>query len=341
MVGSTNELVAGVENAAARAGFTLDTPQRALLDRLIVLGADLERRSLRRSAPRSLYVYGDAGRGKSWLADAFCSELPSVQKSRVHFHRFFDELHRNIHHHRSEDDAVERAIDEITQGSALVLFDELHVHDSGDARLLTRMLDRVFRRGLTILATSNYAPEDLLPNPIWHHTFEPGIELIKAHMDVWHLDGSVDYRAINQEHGHGFAAGSWTTALAPCPVPNEQAFAVVRGRSFAVTSVDDDELIATFDQLCSAATSTVEYLDWARSFSRWAVTDIPSFGSIDAEAQQRFINVIDVLVDADIPVRFSSTVDLPAFLADASTRPDAFRMASRLRLLDGATRLNS
>ena len=109
---SKDRLVAGVENAAGRDGFVLDRPQRALLDRLATLGADLERGALRKSPPRSLYIYGEAGRGKSWLADAFYAELPMAQKTRVHFHGFFDELHRSIQDHRSEQDAVERAIDD-------------------------------------------------------------------------------------------------------------------------------------------------------------------------------------------------------------------------------------
>ncbi|MEZ3161144.1 cell division protein ZapE [Microbacterium sp. BWT-B31] len=335
---SNNRLVVGVENAAARNGFALDTAQRALLERLAVLGADLDRSSLRRSPPRSLYIHGDAGRGKSWLADAFYAELPLAKKTRVHFHGFFDDLHRSIHDRRSERDAVERAIDDITQNTRLLFFDELHVHDSGDARLLTRLLDHVFQRGLIVLATSNYAPDDLLPNPIWHHIFEPGIALIKKHMDVWNLAGPVDYRTVNEEHDHGFAAGTWTTTPARSGAPEQQTRTVVNGRSFAVTSVADGELVATFEQLCSAATSTVEYLDWARSFSRWVITDIPSFSAVDAEAQQRFINLVDVLADAEIAVRFSSRVDLSGFLADASERPDAFRMASRLQPLRTTTR---
>lgn len=334
---SKDRLVVGVENAAVRDGFVLDGAQRALLHRLATLGADLERGSLWKSSPRSLYIHGEAGRGKSWLADAFYTELPMAQKTRVHFHGFFDELHRSIHGHRSERDAVERAIDDITHNSRLLFFDELHVHDSGDARLLTRLLDHVFRRGLTVLATSNYAPDDLLPNPIWHHTFEPGIALISAHMDVWNLTGPVDYRTTHEDHRRGFAAGTWSMAPTHSITLDHQTIAV-SGRAFTVTSAGDGELIATFDQLCVATTSTVEYLHWARAYPRWTITDIPPFGAVDAEAQQRFINLVDVMVDADVTVRFSSAVELPAFLADASKRPDAFRMASRLHLLETTTR---
>lgn len=333
----TNRLIERVEAAAGRDGFILDAAQRALLDRLAILAADLGDGSLRRSSPRSLYIHGDAGRGKSWLADAFFAELPLTRKTRVHVHGFFDVLHRSIHSHRSDRAAVERAIDDVTRGARLLYFDELHVHDPGDARLLTRLLDHVFRRDLIVVATSNYAPGDLLPNPVWHHIFEPGIALIDAHMDAWHLAGDVDYRTARQDHAHGFAAGTWTTAQ-PSTAPGRQTVTVVGDREFAVTSARGRELVATFAQLCSTATSTVEHLHWARNFSRWAVTDIPPFGTVDAEAQQRFITLVDVLVDADRPVRFSSTVDLPDFIEAASARPDAFRMTSRLQLLQHPSR---
>ena len=66
-------------------------------------------------------------------------------------------------------------------------------------------------------------------------------------------------------------------------------------------------------------------------------TDLKAMlNAADPEAQQRFINLIDVLVDANAPVDFFATVDLDDFLEDASQRPDAFRMASRLRLLQTA-----
>lgn len=335
----TDKLVRAVEAAATIDGFALDPAQQAALDRLAALGSELTGGVLRRVTPRSVYMYGEAGRGKSWLADAFYTELPTRQKTRVHFHGFFDELHRSIHGHRSERDSIERAIDDVTGSSRLLFFDELHVHDSGDARLLTRLLEHVFARKMTVLATSNYAPDDLLPNPIWHHIFAPGIALIKANMDVLPLHGPTDYRTINDDHTRGFAAGTWSTA-APPRTPSASQTVTVHGRSFPVTSTDDGELTATFDQLCRTPTSTVEYLQWARDFSRWAVTDIPRFAAAGSEAQQRFINLVDVLVDANIPVDFFAAVDLDSFLNDASARHDAFRMASRLRLLRTGVRKN-
>ncbi|MCM0617550.1 hypothetical protein MOD31_16100 [Paenarthrobacter sp. TYUT067] len=44
------------------------------------------------------------------------------------------------------------------------------------------------------MVTSNYAPDDLLPNPLWHDHFLPTIEAIKDMMDVVEINGSTDFR---------------------------------------------------------------------------------------------------------------------------------------------------
>lgn len=305
----------------------LDPDQRELV-------SALARVTARSSASRGLYIHGPAGRGKSWVTNAFFDALPTSRKTRVHFHGFLDALHRSIHHRRHEPDAVNHAIDDIAGRSRVLFFDEFHVHDAADARLLTRLLEHVFQRGLVVLATSNYAPDDLLPNPLWHHLFRPGIELITANMDTLHLDGPVDYRTLVRDHSAGFAAGAWTTEIPRnAPADEEATNAVVRDRDFPVLAVRPDALWISFRQLCEMPTSTIEYLHWAREHPRWVVTGVPAFADADPQAQQRFINVVDVLADADVPVTFVSRVGLDAFLAGTTERPDAFRMASRLQLL--------
>ncbi|ORM36470.1 cell division protein ZapE [Williamsia sp. 1135] len=336
------QLVAAVDAAATQAGFSLDVGQRRLLDRLADFAANLDEKPKRRSTSRGLYIYGEAGRGKSWLTDAFYSALPTNRKTRVHFHGFFDELHRSIHDHRTEREAVDRAIEAVTGTGRLLFFDELHVHDSGDARLLTRLLDHAFRQGVLVLATSNYAPDDLLPNPIWHHTFEPGIDLNKTNMGIFHLEGPDDYRSLRIDHSFGFASGTWTTKTsAVLPDCVQETTVTVRGRRFPILAARSGHLWATFDQICNAPTSTIEYLEWARTFSTWTVTGVPLLRDTNPEAQQRFINLIDVLVDADVRLHFISPHELTTFLESAVHRPDAFRMASRMQLLRSKTGLDS
>lgn len=266
-----------------------------------------------------------------------------MPKARVHFHNFFDELHLRVHDSRDDPRALEYALSGLLGPSRLLFFDEFHVHDSGDARLLTRLLEFVFAQQLTVLVTSNYAPESLLPDPIWHHTFEPGIAMIKNHLDVFHLDGPTDYRTQSPHHTTGFASGTWLTDSAPGSYPSadEKATLTVRGRQFTALAVRNGQLWISFAQLCDSPLPTIEYLYLADAFGDWVVTDIPLFDEAGREAQQRFINVIDILTDTDTPATFIATHTVEEFLATDSARPDTFRMASRLQLLRSQQRDNS
>ena len=373
---------AAVGAAAAREGFDLDAAQRDVLDRLLTLAGELGRRPADGPAPRGVYVWGDAGRGKSWLVGAFfaalADELPDGAARRAHVYDLFRALHAAIHARRSAPrvavpdafrpaarpgtrgvpghdadpvrtpgpSAVDAALDDLLRGTRVLYLDELHLHDTGDATLLTRLLRRAFESGVVVLATSNYEPGTLLPNPLWHHVAEPGIALLRAHLDVVELAGPTDYRSLGGRGRAGFAAGAWlqpgtAAQLAArglrAPGADEAARVRTGSRTFPVAAARDDELWVTFEDLAVRPTSTLEYLDWSARFRRWVVTGVPLLTDVDREAQQRFVAVVDVLCDADVELVVTSPHPRDAFVAARPPRPDAFRTASRLLLLDDGT----
>ncbi|MBS3180508.1 MULTISPECIES: cell division protein ZapE [unclassified Pseudoclavibacter] len=348
--------------SAASAGFALDDGQRMVALRLAGLGAQIVEREARAAGethpgedeadhattapphsapPRGLYLWGPAGRGKSWLLDAFYDAVPIERKLRVHFHSFFNELHSRIFANRGSDSVFANAVEELIGDAHLLLFDEFHVHDPGHATLLTGLLRYALEHGITVVATSNYPPHGLLPSPVYHHIFEPGIELIERELDVVELTGDVDYRrsrAATVER-RGFATGSWThvpsaASTATRPSTAEATSLELGGRTFEVTAVRGRELWATFAELFVAKTSSLEYLQWARDFDTWHVLDVPLLASVGRDPQQRFVTAIDVLVDYDIEAHFSADASFEEFVAAAAGRADAFRMVSRLHLLE-------
>jgi predicted ATPase len=56
----------------------------------------------KRTPVRGLYIWGDAGRGKTMLMDLFFNEAPAGRKSRVHFHGFMPGVHAFIHAWRQQ-----------------------------------------------------------------------------------------------------------------------------------------------------------------------------------------------------------------------------------------------
>ncbi len=321
-------ILAAVEEAARREGFAVDAAQLAVARRMALAAT----RALEGRPTKGVYLHGPAGRGKSWLADAVYAAVPPGRAARVHFSGFFDDLHRRIHAHRPEPDAMARAIDDVVGSDRLVFFDELHVHDPGDAILLTRLVERLVDRGGTLVATSNYAPSELLPDPVWHHLFEPGIALLTTHLDVIPLEGPIDFRTLAPAMRQGFRAGTWSTGASPVMSGSSQQL-VVRDRVFTVASAGEGALVATFDQLCETPLAASEYRHWSRRYPHWTIIGVPPLDEVGPAAQQRFVALIDVLVDADVRLDVQAVVPVDEFVRRCAGRPDAFRMASRLRLL--------
>ncbi|MER7012583.1 cell division protein ZapE [Saccharopolyspora sp. NPDC000359] len=318
--------------AASLRGFELDAGQRLVADKLADLGTALPKRSRR---PRGLYLHGSVGRGKSFLVNTFFAAAPTPGKLRVHFHGFLTQLHRAIAQHRSagEVDAVGAAFTELLGGLRLLCFDEFHVHDPGDARLFTTLLHAVHARRITLVTTSNYRPADLLPNPLFHEVFRPAIELIQARLEVVELPGGPDYRRTGQRSGTGFASGTWSTSLPAgldSPTTAERTALPVNGRTLCAAAARDGLVWFDFEDLCATATSAQDYLVVAERFDTWVVTGVPQLTDRDAETQQRFANLVDVLCDRDTTLHVVAEHDIAGTLADGR---DTDRTASRLALL--------
>ncbi|WP_312182951.1 cell division protein ZapE, partial [Arthrobacter sp.] len=195
-------------------GLTLDAGQLAALP-MLARAAETATGSAGEADPySSVYLWGPPGRGKTWLLDAFFDAVPIRQKRRLHFHAFFRELHARIFAGYGKSDyrqgsAFAEGLDALLGDARLLCFDEFHVNGPADAAFVTRFLEQVLDRGIVLVTTSNYAPQELLPDQMFHHLFEPGIELIRTNLQVAALDGDVDYRSRPdaRRRSAGFAAG--------------------------------------------------------------------------------------------------------------------------------------
>ncbi len=287
-------------------GYTLSHSQQRVID-CMAQQASLLFGAGNRTAP-SLYLFGAVGRGKSWLLDGFFQALPITQKRRLHFHQFFAQLHQGMFSHREQDDALEVTLDELLEDCRVLCFDEFHVHDIGDAMLITRLFKALFKRRILLLVTSNYAPEGLLPNPLYHARFKPVIELINTRMQVMEVGGPHDYRSQARHSAHQiFTQGHYVwpatpaqrTALELPPADTPAIQISVGTRQFQARLCEERRVGFTFSDLCEQPTAVMDYLELCRRFDRWIIDDLPELGECSIAAQQRFINLIDVLYDQD------------------------------------------
>jgi len=149
--------------------------------------------------PAGLYIFGDVGRGKSMLMDLFYASAPVERKRRVHFHEFMLEIHARLHALRTAngkraDDLLPAIARDIAGETWLLCFDELHVANIADAMLLGRLFETLFAESVIVVATSNWPPDELYSGGLQRELFLPFIALVKARLDVLHLEGRLDYR---------------------------------------------------------------------------------------------------------------------------------------------------
>ncbi|HOY36980.1 MAG TPA: cell division protein ZapE, partial [Piscinibacter sp.] len=144
--------------------------------------------------PRGVYMHGGVGRGKSFLMDCFFNSVPLMRKTRLHFHEFMREVHRELAELKGVVNPLHELGARIARRHRLICFDEFHVADVTDAMILHRLLDSLFEHRVSIVTTSNFHPDELYPNGLHRDRILPAIELLKKKLEVISVDNGTDYR---------------------------------------------------------------------------------------------------------------------------------------------------
>lgn len=285
----------------------------------------------RRRAQRGLYLWGGPGRGKTYLADSFYDCLPFAEKRRVHFHQFMRGIHKRLGELPRTPNPLVIIAKQLAQEVRVLCLDEFHVHDIADAMLLDGLLKAMFTHGITLVTTSNIAPDELYKDGLQRDRFLHAIKRIKQHVDVVHLDAGKDFRMELLERSGTYFVGTgadgqrWLVdhlqQLAVRPAEREVDLSV-NGRAIHSKAVAEDVVWFQFSELCEQPRSAHDYLELAQLFHSVIIEAIPCFGEGDDEAARRFIHLIDALYDHQVKL-----------VATAATEPDELYPEGRLREL--------
>jgi cell division protein ZapE len=345
------------QQALAQRGFQADTAQLAavarledLRARLLATGGDgalgrwLRALGTRPAPVRGLYLWGSVGRGKTWLMDLFYASLPFSARRR-HFHRFMHELHAELARLRRERAPLERIAARIAREVRVLCFDELYVADIADAMILGTLFAALFRRGVTLVATSNVAPVALYKEGLQRERFLPAIALFEQHLEVLHLAGATDYRLRQLTQ-----AGIYLPAGAPHTREHLQSLYAsladhatqsggtleIEGRPLPVICASANVAWFDFQVLCAGARSQEDYIELAREYQSLIVSDVPLLDAQHEDEARRFIALVDELYDRNVNLIVSAAA-APAALYRGERLGALFaRTASRLTEMQSA-----
>ncbi|MEL7941569.1 MULTISPECIES: cell division protein ZapE [Pseudomonas] len=286
-----------------------------------------------------VYLWGDVGRGKSFVMDAFFAAAPLQAKRRVHFHAFLDEMQARLQAFAGQAEPLAKSARCIAGETRLLCFDEFHVHDIGDAMLLGPMLQQLVDRGVGLVCTSNYPPAGLCADPLYGERLRPVVGLIESRFEVLALDNGEDYRRRLTPLD---AWGSYLwPATADDPTPLRERFGLgpqarfdqvlqVNHHPLCVRAHDDDHAWLDFAELFERPHSAADYLWLIERFPYLAVSGLEPLQDYPDDVARRFLNFIDIAYDKRLKLQLYATVPLER-LAGGSTTLDFERTLSRLR----------
>lgn len=296
---------------------------------------------------RGLYLYGEVGRGKTMLVDLFFAAAPISQKRRVHFHQFMDEIHAGIAAFRKSKkgkgenaDPVEAVVKPIAKsGLRLLCLDEFHVHDITNAMLLTRLFEKLFAAGVTLVATSNVAPDELYKDGLNRQLFLPFIALLKSQVTVAALPAAQDYRRMKFAGQHVYAFGTGPGVRAAMDLlwlritggePGQPGVVESIGRQIHVPLVAMGAARFGFADLCEKPLGSRDFVRIAHQFDSIIIDGVPQMDRTKSDAAKRFILLIDNLYDRGVKLGASFAVPLEQLGKDDKTAFEFQRTISRL-----------
>lgn len=295
--------------------------------------------------PRGVYMFGGVGRGKSFLMDCFYSAVPLRRKTRLHFHEFMREVHREL----AELQGTVNPLDELGRRMAkryrLICFDEFHVADITDAMILHRLLMSLFENGVGFVTTSNFKPDDLYPGGLHRDRILPAIQLLNERLEVINVDNGTDYRRRTLEQVRLYLTPNGAEAdhemrdafkrLAE-RAEDEDPVLHIEAREIRARRRAGGVVWFDFKTLCGGPRSQNDYLEIASQFHTVLLSDVPHMPVRMASEARRFTWLVDVLYDRRVKLIMSAAVPPEELYTEGPLAHEFPRTVSRLHEMQSA-----
>ncbi|UDG80173.1 cell division protein ZapE [Candidatus Steffania adelgidicola] len=292
---------------------------------------------------KGLYIWGGVGRGKTWLMDLFYYNLPGNRKLRLHFHRFMLRLHEEMTRLQGNLDPLEIIANRFKAEIDVLCFDEFFVTDITDAMLLSRLMQALFDRGITLVTTSNTPPDNLYWNGLQRPLFMPTIALIKRHCHVMNVDAGIDYRLQSLTQ-----ANFWLTPLGEktdremmkifhdlggkrLSIERDVFVFKINQRPMSILGLNNGVIAIDFKELCVAARSQNDYIVLSKNFHSVLIYNVQPMDSEQENTARRFLALVDEFYERRVKLVVGSSVSMRMLYQGQLLRFEYQRCLSRLQ----------
>ena len=288
----------------------------------------------------AFYLYGGVGVGKTMILNFFFN-LVEDKKLRQHFNEFMLSFHDFAHERKekNEENVINQFVKDLKSKTKLIYFDEFQVTNIVDAMILGKLFEEIFKENIKIILTSNTKISELYKDGLQRDQFKPFIKIMEEQCTELELKIEDDYRKSNENQKQRYFY----------PLNQETNFKInkffrtitkdkkhlskiinVKGREFKIKNFYEGVARFDFDDLCNQNLGAEDYLEIIKNCKFITLDNVPQFNDVNSNQQQRFITLIDVLYDKDIPLAVTAEKNIDQFTSSRLLENPFKRTVSRL-----------
>ena len=294
----------------------------------------------KRSINRGLYLWGSVGRGKSMLMDLFFDNIPIVQKRRLHFLTFIQEIHEKLREIRQNEveDVIPPLSDIMVKNTKFLCLDEFQIDNVPDGVIVGRLLENLFTKGTILFTTSNRHPSELYKDGLNRHLIEPYIEVFKSNLNVIQFGGQLDHRKnkLSGKQSYFYPANDFASKELNViwnelsGGHSEQLKIEFKGREIFFQQFSNGTLRTRFWELCGQPLGPPDFLAIANNIKVLILEDVPLLSRLNYNEAKRFVMLVDTLYENKIKLFVSAASSPENLYIEGSESFEFNRAVSRL-----------
>ena len=292
------------------------------------------------NSKKSFYLYGDVGVGKTMILDFFFNQIKE-KKIRMHFNEFMLNFHDFVHERKNkkEQNVVNLFVKDLKSKVSLLYFDEFQVTNIVDAMILGKLFDEIFKENIKIILTSNTKISELYKDGLQRDQFKPFIKIMEERSFEHELKIEDDYRKSkeNQKQRYFFPLNQETNfrinKFFRTITKNKKKLTKIlniKGRDFEIKNYYEGISRFDFKDLCDQNLGAEDYLEIVKVSNFIIIENIPQFNDDNSNQQYRFITLLDVIYDKNIPIAVTANQNIDQFSSSHSLENQFKRTISRL-----------